>query len=236
MKSPFLLYHKIDKRTPDVKIGGAFTSPRSFERQIRFLKKHGIKFLTASEMVAYYVEQRRFPERTVCVTFDDGWKDNYTNAFPILKKYGVPATIFIVPSVLGETTDSITADGEGPREHMSVADVQAMAAAGIEFGSHTMHHKLLHQAADKEAEDEIRLSKSAIEAIAQKECRTFAYPAGFVTEYAAKCAVEAGYRAAFTTTYGRDDGQDLFRINRTEILRRDAYPFQFSKKIKLVVS
>lgn len=234
MRSPFLMYHKIDRPTPDVKIKGAFTSPQKFEKQICYLKRKGVRFATVSKMIEHYHEHGRFPERTVSLTFDDGWKDNYINAFPIIKKHNVCATIFIVPSVLGTTTDLITADGEGPREHMTADNVREMAEAGVEFGSHTMHHKLLHKATDAEVEYEIRESKNAITDVSKNDCRVFAYPAGFVTDVAARVAADAGYIAALTTVYGSDDGSDLFRLNRTEILRRDGYPLQFGTKIRSV--
>jgi peptidoglycan/xylan/chitin deacetylase (PgdA/CDA1 family) len=234
--SPFLLYHKIDHPTADVKIKGAFTTPAKFEKQIRYLNKLGISVLTASDMIEYYKREGRFPDRTISLTFDDGWKDNYTNAFPIMKKYGVTATIFLVPSLLGKISDHVTADGEGPREHMSEDDVREMSAAGIEFGSHTTHHKLLHQATDEEVVSEITESKKSIEDIVQKECRMFAYPAGFFTDLAVKCVADTGYAGAFSTVYGQDNGGDLYRLNRTEILRRDGYPFKFGKKIRSVLA
>jgi len=234
VKSPFLLYHKIARPAPDAKVRGAFTYPTRFEKQLRYLTRNGFRFMTASALIEHFRENGSFPEKTVSLTFDDGWKDNYINALPLLKKYDATATIFIVPSVLGKTTDQITAEGEGPREHMTVDDVREMSAAGIEFGSHTMRHKLLHEIPDEEALSEIRLSKTTIEDIVQKECRTFAYPAGFITDLAARCAADAGYRAAFSTVYGQDDGSDLFRLNRTEILRRDGYPFRFGRKIRSI--
>ena len=121
---PVLLYHKIDYPTADVRIKGAFTSPRVFERQLAYLHRSGFEFLTASELLTRLLNQGLFPPKTVAITFDDGWKDNYVNAFPILRKYGVPATIFIVPSLVGETSDQVTADGEGPREHASADDIR----------------------------------------------------------------------------------------------------------------
>ncbi len=232
MKIPVLAYHKIDLPTADVKIRGAYTAPARFEKQISYLKRHGYEFFTASELVQHYIENGRYPEKSICLTFDDGWKDNYVSAFPILKKYGVKATIFLVPSCIGRTTDQVTADGEGEREHLSAADIREMADFGIEFGSHSMNHQLFDRITPDEIDNEVFESKAYIENLTQRDCRTFAYPAGFFNDHAKASIKDAGYLAAFSTIYGTEKSVDLFELNRTEILRRDKFPFRFANKIK----
>ncbi len=232
MKSPFLLYHKIDFPTADVKIRGAYTAPKKFERQISYLVKKGFSFFTASELITHYKTNGEFPAKSVSITFDDGWKDNFINAFPILKKYGAKATVFLVSSCVGQTTAKVTADGEGEREHLSESDILEMSKGGIEFGSHSFNHKLFHQISDEEIEFEITESKKAIENLTQNECSVFAYPAGFFTGYAKDAIKNAGFIAAFSTGYGSPDALDLFAVNRVEILRRDGYPFKFGRKIR----
>jgi peptidoglycan/xylan/chitin deacetylase (PgdA/CDA1 family) len=234
MKAPVLAYHKIDFPTPDVKIRGAFTAPRKFERQIVYLKKKGFEFYTASELIKYYLERGEFPPRALAVTFDDGWKDNYVNAFPVLKRYNVRATIFLVPAFIGQTTDVVTAEGEGAREHLSESDVLEMARWGIEFASHSFSHKLFDRVSESEIEFEVTESKKFIENLTQKACSTFAYPAGFFNDFAKRAVKNAGYDAAFTTVYGAEDELDVYALNRVEILRRDSYPFRFGRKIKSI--
>lgn len=232
MKIPVLAYHKIDLPTADVKIRGAYTAPRRFEKQVAYLKRHGFEFYSATGLVSLFLENGQIPANAICLTFDDGWKDNYINAFPILKKYGVPATIFLVPSCIGRTTDQVTAAGEGSREHLAAADIREMSAHGIEFGSHSMNHKLFDRITPDEIDNEVFESKAYIENLIQHECRTFAYPAGFFNDHAKASIKDAGYLAAFSTLYGREDSVDLFELNRTEILRRDKFPFRFGRKIK----
>jgi len=234
MKVPVLLYHKIDLPTADVKIRGAFTAPLKFEKQILYLKKKGFEFYTASELVKFYLANGEFPPKAISITFDDGWKDNYTNAFPIFKKYNAKATIFLVPSCVGKNTDKVTAEGEGAREHLSEKDILEMSAGGIEFASHSFNHELFNQISDEEIEFEVTESKKFIENLTQKECSTLAYPAGFFTECAKKAVKNAGYDAAFTTIYGAEDNSDVFELNRVEILRRDSFPFRFGRKIKSI--
>ena len=234
MKVPVLAYHKIDFPTPDVKIRGAFTAPQKFERQVAYLKRNGFEFYTASEIIKFYLERGEFPQKAIAVTFDDGWKDNYVNAFPILKKYGAKATVFLVPAFIGKRTDAVTADGEGPREHLSENDILEMSKAGIEFASHSFSHKLFDRTPDEEIEFEVTESKKFIENLTQKECLTFAYPAGFFTDFAKKAIKNAGYDAAFSTVYGADDNSDVYALNRVEILRRDSFPFRFGRKIRSI--
>ncbi len=236
MQIPVLLYHKIDLPTSDVKIRGAFTSPRKFARQIGFLKKKGFEFYTASELAGAFIANGEFPPNSIAITFDDGWKDNYLHAFPVLKKFGVKATIFLVPECIGQNTDRVTAQGEGPREHLSQSEIAEMSRYGIEFGSHSMSHKLFDRISPAETLYEITESKKFIEGRLQKECSVFAYPAGFYTDFAKEEIKKAGYRAAFSTVYGAEDKADIYALNRTEILRRDGRPFQFGKKIKALTN
>ncbi len=233
---PVLLYHKIDHPTPDVKIRGAFTSPRRFAKQMSYLKKQGFTFYTASELVKHYREHGEFPTKGVSITFDDGWKDNFIHAFPVMRGLGIKATIFLVPAMIGKTSDQVTAEGEGPREHLTAENIVEMSRHGIEFGSHSLTHLLLNKASAEEINREVTESKKQIEELVQKSCDVFAYPAGFFTGEAKKTVSDAGYIAAFTTVYGDANDADLFELNRVEILRRDGRPFQFGRKIKSINS
>lgn len=233
MSNPILLYHKIDHPTPDVKIRGAFTSRRAFARQMSYLKRRGVEFYTASEFVSFYRDHGHFPANGICLTFDDGWKDNYTNAFPILKSLGIKATIFLIPNCIGVITAQVTAEGEAAREHMSQSDIREMAESGIEFGSHSMNHKLFTEIETDEIEKEVVESKEYLENLLQKKCETFAYPAGFYTVDSQKIVKRAGYLAAFSTIYGPKDAHDIFALNRSEIMRRHSRPFQFGRKVTM---
>ncbi|MBX3299009.1 MAG: polysaccharide deacetylase family protein [Acidobacteria bacterium] len=232
MKNPFLLYHKIDLPTPDVRVRGAYMPPRAFEKQIAFLRDRGFTFKTAAEITDLKTRTGSFPEKTVALTFDDGWRDNYTNAFPILKKYRVSATIFLVTSCIGTTSDMVTAEGEAPRRHLDPSDIREMAEFGIEFGSHTVDHVHLHQAAPDVVNRQLVDSRRIISDLTGQECRTLAYPAGFYNSDVAAAAEAAGYTAAFTTIYGPETPDDPFQLNRVEILRRDRFLFRFGRKIR----
>ncbi|MDX6611974.1 MAG: hypothetical protein QOD75_1160 [Blastocatellia bacterium] len=232
MVIPVIQYHKIDTPAADSLVRGGFTPPRRFARQMIWLKNAGFVFYPASELIAHYRQHGDFPENGITLTFDDGWQDNYTNAFPLLRQLGIKATIFIVPSVLGTQSTKALAKGEGPRAHLTREQVQEMSSYGIEFGSHSLNHRLLHELSAAEVKVEVEEAKQQIEELTQKPCLTFAYPAGFFTDEAKKIIRGAGHTAAFTTTYGPGGQIDLYALNRIEILRRDRFLFQFGKKVE----
>lgn len=232
MQAPVLAYHKIDFPNRDALVRGGFTPPKRFAKQLRYLLKQGFVFYTASELIEYFLEHGTFPKNGISLTLDDGWKDNYTNAFPILRELGVKATIFLVSSCVGQISSKVIAPGENAREHLSRDEIIEMSKNGIEFGSHTVNHFHLDKISPAEVKFEVEESKKQIENLLQKPCKTFAYPAGFYTDTAQQEVKNAGYLAAFTTIYGNNSDLNLFALNRTEILRRYRFLFQFSKVIK----
>ena len=235
MTGPFIFYHKIDTAPRDARIRGGYTPPKRFAKQMAFLKKKGTVFYTVSEMIEHYIEHGSFPQRGLAITFDDGWKDNYENAFPILREFGIKATIFLISSCLGTVSVKAQSEGEGAREHLSLENVLEMSEQGIEFGSHTLNHKLLDRIPVNEVKIEVEESKRQIEEMLKKPCKVFAYPGGHYNESARRVIEQAGYIAAFTTTYGPTVHFDVYAMNRTEILRRDRFLFQFARKVKTVV-
>jgi peptidoglycan/xylan/chitin deacetylase (PgdA/CDA1 family) len=233
---PVIQYHKIDKPGHGSLVRGGFTPPQRFARQMAFLKECGFVFYTASGLIEHFIEHDAFPENGIAVTFDDGWQDNYTNAFPVLQALGLVATVYIVPSCIGEQSTKAVAEGENAREHLSSKQVREMSEAGIEFGSHSLNHRLLHQLPHKEIVLEVEEAKRQIEEVTGKECKTFAYPAGYYNKLAQQIIADAGHIAAFSTTYGPVDILDLYALNRIEILKRDRFRFQFERKVQVLQS
>jgi peptidoglycan/xylan/chitin deacetylase (PgdA/CDA1 family) len=231
---PVIQYHKVDRPGPGSLVRGGFTPPRRFARQMSYLKKSGFVFYTVSALMEHFIDHDRFPERGIAVTLDDGWHDNYTNAFPVLQALDIVATVFIVPSCLGERSTKAVAEGETARAHLSRDQVKEMSKAGIEFGSHSLNHRLLHQLPHQEVVVEVEEAKRQIEELTGKECKSFAYPAGYYNQQAQQIIAEAGHIAAFSTTYGPVDTIDLFALNRIEILRRDRFRFQFARKVERI--
>ena len=230
--SPFLLYHKIAGPPPDARIRGGYTPLKKFARQMAFLKKEGFAFYTASEMIEHLRQHGKFPSKGLSITFDDGWKDNYENAFPVMRELGIKATIFLIPACVGQVSNKALSEGELPRAHLSQAEILEMSRHGIEFGSHTVNHKLLHQIPAADIKFELEESKKQVAELVGEPCRVVAYPGGHFNETAVRAAEAAGYLAAFTTYYGPTDYHDLYALNRTEILRRDRFLFRFARKVR----
>lgn len=233
---PVIQYHMIDRPTANSRVRGGFTPPERFARQMRYLKSQGFHFYTAAELIDHYRDRGEFPANAITITFDDGCRDNYTNAFPVLRDLGIKATIFLVPSVIGQTSAKPLAMGEEPRAHLSREEILEMAKHGIEFGSHTTNHNLLHELPHEEAKFEVTDAKKQIEELLQLPCKTLAYPAGFFSAEVEKIVEQAGYTCAFSTVYGPEITIDLYALNRVEILRRDRFLWQFARKVKRLKS
>jgi peptidoglycan/xylan/chitin deacetylase (PgdA/CDA1 family) len=232
MQVPVIQYHKIDSPARDIRVRGGFTPPSRFRKQMMLMKKRGFVFYTASELIENFLAYGTFPENGVALTLDDGWEDNYTNAFQILRDLNIPATIFLVASCIGSESEKAVAEGERPRPHLSREQILEMSEFGIEFGSHSVNHLLLDRLSPEDVKREVKESKHQIEEITRRPCKVFAYPAGFFSDIAKQAIKEAGYIAAFSTTYGPVDYTDLFALNRVEILRRDRFLFQFARKVE----
>lgn len=231
MLVPVIQYHKIDTPDGGAKVRGGFTPPQRFARQLTYLQRQGFSFFTASELIEHFRQHGEFPRNGLAITLDDGWKDNYTNAFPVLRRLGIKATIFLVTSCIDQVSAKAVAEGEAGRQHLSSEEIVEMARQGIEFGSHSVNHRLLHELPTEEIKFEIEEAKRQIENLVQRPCPTFAYPAGYFSSTAQRVIEDAGHIAAFSTTYGPADRVDLFALNRVEILRRDRFQFQFARKV-----
>ncbi|MCM8813735.1 MAG: polysaccharide deacetylase family protein [Candidatus Omnitrophica bacterium] len=204
--TPVLMYHSVNNATESSLLN---VSPERFEAQMRLLQQRGIRVLSFDDLVGL-MEQRKKRFKSVVLTFDDGYVDNYTVAFPILKKYRFPATIFIVTDWVG-TTGYLTWD-----------QIREMSAGGlITFGSHTRSHCVLPQAEMSRVVEELSFSKKMLEDQIGEPVKFFSYPCGEFWGNGRDLAREAGYRAACATNAGRDISfWDLFAIRRIRVPKR----------------
>lgn len=206
LRLPIITYHYVEfvKDKRDVIRQKLTINPRLFEQQIKSLHDAGVQSYFVKDVPALLKGELVLATKSAVLTFDDGYRDFYTDAFPILKKYQMKSTIFLISSFLGRN-DFLTLD-----------QVTEMLGSGlIEVGSHTLHHANLKKANLSYATDEIVQSKANLEKLFGIPVESFAYPYGAYDDQAVKLVKEASYSAAVSTVPGVSHTQDdLFTLKR----------------------
>ena len=213
---PILMYHHVD----DAKNSSISVSPETFERQMEFLKIHHYRVMGLEELIEKLKAGKRIPMNTVVITFDDGYLDNFTNAFPVLKKMNFSATIFMI-------SDNVGREGGW----MSEEDLRILDDGGLTIGSHTVHHTFLPDVKiPEEMAYELTESKKKLENILGHPVTLFSYPAGGVNSTAERLVHQAGYEGAVTTNYGPDHYQ-LYALHRVKVTESGGGLFGFWAKV-----
>ena len=193
---PVLLYHRIGQ-PPAVDIWGNFVSPRVFESHLRWLRGWGYCGLPLRAVADALAGGRRLPRRAVAITFDDGYMDTYQHAFPLLRRYGFGATVFLVSDAIGGDSSFDIQSGYDRAPMLGVDEIRTMAAGGIEFGSHTRTHpETLVELDDALLLEELDGSKRAIEEMLGEPVDLFAYPHSKHDSRVESAVAGAGYRLA----------------------------------------
>lgn len=200
---PVIMYHHIMQSTPSDRLSVA---PLTFEKQMVFLVRKNYKVLNL-EQVASLIKNRKRPKtKSVAITFDDGYLDVYKNAYPVLKKYNIPATVFIIVDFVGL---------EG---YMNWDQIQEMARNNITFGCHTLTHPWLPNLTDEEIKVEVIGSRNIIENRLLQKVDFIAYPQGGFDTRVVNIVKDAGYLGACATNPGkRFSSYDPFIIKRLRI-------------------
>lgn len=183
---PVLLYHRVGYTG-----GPLCVTPERLSGDLSRLLGNGYSPITLQQFEDYIFKQKgSLPERPVLLTFDDGYRDNYEFAFPILQKYGAAATFFVITGMLG---DSI---------RLSTEQIREMAKYRMSFGSHTINHQSLANLPLEKISLELNASKLALEDILGHEVTALAYPCGSYNQATIQVAQECGYLEAFTVRQG----------------------------------
>jgi peptidoglycan/xylan/chitin deacetylase (PgdA/CDA1 family) len=182
-KLPILMYHSI----ADVPGNPNCVAPDRLREQLQYLKETGYQAISFQDVKDWY-EGKPLPEKPILLTLDDGYRDNYSAAFPILKELNMKATIFM-------TTGNFTKPN-----FLSEEMVKEMAASGwIEFGAHTVHHYDLTKQPPDVHEQEVKQSKADLERLLGVPILAFAYPYGNFTDKTIEYVKQAGYEFAVTS-------------------------------------
>ena len=216
---PVLMYHFVGSKE-DAAREGNYVSRESFAEQMAFLSFFKYRVLTMDEYCKIRMGERKSHGREVLVTFDDGNPSFASEAFPILQKYSIPATAFVISdSVKNESAES-----------MSKAELENLHESGlVTIASHTKTHPALSGLTMAQIRDELLGSKRDLEQIFQVPVLYLAYPFGNFDSRVMKVAQESGYRLAFTTGHkqlkGNNEGN--FCLTRVKINRVSDPPLVF---------
>lgn len=223
-RASILMYHSVDTHT------NAFfaVSATEFAAQMQFLVKNNYQVITLAELVAR-IKNGTPLKGEIVITFDDGYKDNFVNAYPVLEQYNLPATIFITTDLIGGV------DGRGFKM-LSEDDLKEMHSSGlIDIEPHSMSHPKLAKCSIEKVLHEMQGSKETLEKLLGKTCTLFAYPYGNHNEETVNVVRKLGFIAAVTVEEGVVKlGDDLFRLKRNSIDRLTSWT-QFCGKISRVV-
>lgn len=191
IRVPILMYHYVSVPPPDAdkyRLDLSVT-PTNFRAQVEYLLAEGYHPITVADLSDYLRRGKSLPANPVILTFDDGYLDNYENAFPILKEFKIPATFFVI-------TDFIDNKKTG---YMTWDQLEEMAIDGMEIGSHTMTHPDLEGKSRTIQASEIAGSKATIEARIGTPVKSFCYPAGKYDARTLDVLKSVGYQTAVTT-------------------------------------
>jgi peptidoglycan/xylan/chitin deacetylase (PgdA/CDA1 family) len=214
---PVLMYHSISEE-PETGVRPYYrtaTHPKVFNNHMQYLYEHGYAVIDLHAAITALESDKNVYRKYVVITFDDGLRDFYTNALPILKKYSFPATVF-VPTGLIDTGQPLK-----DRPVMTWDEIQELKSQGIQIGSHTVSHMQLKDLPLEQLKYELEISKACLEAQLGESIDTFCYPYAFPegnVEFLPtlkEILVNAGYRYATGTRIGTlKKGDDPYYIKR----------------------
>lgn len=209
-KGRILCYHRVN----DQENGYLSVPVDAFHEQMRWLSENGYRSASLADLL-----DGKADEKSVVISFDDGYEDNYQNAFPIMKSYGFQGIIFLIAKKIGEPS------------YLKISQIEEMMKSGFEFGSHTLSHPNLKTLTTDEKRHEIADSKIALEKLFDKPFEFFCYPFGHFDAEAAQIVKESGYRGACCNAPGANaEISNPCLLRRTEVAPHDT-PDDLKKKM-----
>lgn len=203
---PILMYHYVEDVTDmrDTLRQSMATRPVFFEAQLAYLKNDGYTSITPSDLKDALAGKGRIPEKSVILTFDDGYRDFYTDAFPILKKYNMKSINYIIVNHIGRSGN------------LTEEMIREMLSSGlVEIGCHTLDHDYLPKDPPAKAQKQIVDCKKQLEERFGVSVKSFAYPGGYYNGEIINMVKEAGFETAVDTIAGvMHSLSDIYTLKR----------------------
>ncbi len=210
IRVPVLMFHYVRPIPKDMGHTGRLLSvtPEYFDAQMKALQDAGYHTITPQELHDAVSSSTALPTKPVLITFDDGYRDQYENAFPVLKKYQLKATFFLITKYFNYPN------------YLNIEMAKEMEASGLAtIGSHTRNHAALASVTDAVRHDEIFESKHDIESALGHQVPWFCYPYGSFNDKVLKDTSDAGYQLSFTTLLGSLHApSSLLELRRIRVL------------------
>ena len=217
-RAVFICYHGVTERKsrhPEDRLGLHIRKDR-FRSHLEYLQKH-YRVISLHDYLEATRAQKPLPEYAAVITFDDGYRNFYTVAGPLLIERKMPAAMFLIVDRVRRNGDAVTdswADTDDEK-YMSWHEIRQLAEKGVEFGSHTCTHRKLTELPTAEVDTELRKSKEVITRELGLPDVPLAYPYGFTNDSIASVAQSVGYSCAITTESGFNDAAtDFFKLRR----------------------
>jgi peptidoglycan/xylan/chitin deacetylase (PgdA/CDA1 family) len=218
-RSVIVAYHGVGDVAPRHDPENLLVKPDRFRTQVELLRAAGFSFVTVADL-AERAQGGPPPPGFAALSFDDGMDDNYSVLLPMLERWGIPATVYVVSGLIGRENPWM-APGSGARM-MTESELRALAHAGIELGAHTVTHPDLSQLEREACLREMLESRDTIAGVSGAPVRTFAYPFCRYHGPAVEAAKAAGFVAAVTC--GGRGSWSPHEMKRAIVTGRDGLP------------
>jgi len=223
---PVLTFHAIEEHTSVISV-----SPQVFSHGIGRLHQHGYQTVSLLKAADIIRRGKSFAERSIVITFDDGYQSVYNNALPVLQRHGMSATVFLTVGMNKDTDSGGRLPSLGDRTMLSWDEIHEMHDSGISFGAHTLTHQDLTRLTNRQLENEIYSSKVIIEDALGIPILCFAYPYGR-HDSRSRAFVQKHFACACSDRLGLiDAGCDLFAMDRV-----DAYYLRTERLFGIMLS
>ncbi len=210
---PVLMYHSIIKDKSDAGKHNIYVTEENLRKQLQYLKKNDYQTITFRDIKEGKIKDFY---KKIILTFDDGYEDNYTLLFPLLKEFDFTAVIYLVTQKTYNTWG--VAEGEPKKNFLSKEQIMEMDNYGIEMGGHTRTHRSLKDIPASELVNEIKGCKEDIEKMISNKVVSFAYPFGALNDEVKQVVKESGIDYGIATKSGPIDlNEDPFQIRRINI-------------------